>query len=217
MPTIHARRLFGRGMRINIAHEASGYNRSRSRIQAIRIRNPSRPAARGFPGDSPGRACPGQCRHRAKRAGGLLRVATPGRDRQRVPAARPSLEEYPAVLQIPIILIYHPFPTQPNWPRRVRLSLQSRHRSGTRRSGRRVRFRTGDGNIRFVRGAGRRPTRRGSRMRYVPGIRPGSRRAGGDTTEHGRAARLRCGFTRTRSPAGRAVQPLVPARCSSQR
>ena len=121
------------------------------------------------------------------------------------------------VLQIPIILIYHPLPTQPNWPRRVRLSLQSRHRPGTRRSGHRVRFRTGDGSIRFVRGAGRRPTRRGSRMRYVPGIRPGSRRAGGDTTEHGRAARLRCGFIRTRSPAGRAVQPLVPARCSSQR
>ena len=95
MPAIRARRLFGRGMRINIAHEASGYNRSRSRIQAIRIRNPSRPAARGFPDDSPGRACPGQCRHRAKRAGGLLRVATPGRGRQHVPAARPSLEESP--------------------------------------------------------------------------------------------------------------------------
>ena len=95
MPAIRARRLLGRGMRINIAHEASGYNRSRSRIQAIRIRNPSRPAARGFPDDSPGRACPGQCRHRAKRAGSLLRVATPGHDRQRVPAARPSLEEFP--------------------------------------------------------------------------------------------------------------------------
>ena len=217
MPAIRARRVFGCGMRINIAHEAPGYNRSRSRIQAIRIRNPGRPAARELPGDSPARARPGQCRHRAKRAGGLLRVATPGRGRQHVPAARPSLMECPAVLQIPIILIYHPLPTQPNWPRRVRLSLQSRHRPGTRRSGRRVRFRAGDGSIRFFRGAGRRPTRRRSRMRYVPGIRPGSRRAGGDTAEHGRAARLRCGFTRTRSPAGRAVRPLVPARCSSQR
>ena len=84
MPAIRVRRVFGRGMRINIAHEAPGYNRSRSRIQAIRIRNPGRPAARELPGDSPARARPGQCRHRAKRAGGLLRVATPERGRQHV-------------------------------------------------------------------------------------------------------------------------------------
>ena len=216
-PAVRVRRLFGRGMRINFDHEAPGYNRSRSRIQAIRIRNPSRPAARGFPDDSPGRACPGQCCHRAKRAGGLLRIVTPGRGWRRIPVAPPSFDEFPTLLQIPIIPIYHPLPIQPNWPSRVRLPLQSRHRPGTRRSGHRVRFRAGVGSIRFVRGAGRRPTRCGARMRYVPGIRARSRRAGDDRTERGRAARLRGGSTWTRSPAGRAVQPLVPARCSPQR
>ena len=189
------------------------YKRFASAIRTVRQRAGSRsthPVARVRAG----------CCHRAERAGGLLRVATPGHGRRHVPdvsVARPSFEEFPAMLQIPIILIYHPASTQPDWPRHVRLSLQSRHRSGTRRSGHRVRFRAGDGNIRFVRGAGRQPIRCGARMRYVPGIRTGPRRAGGDTTKHGRAARLRGGFTRTRSPAGRAVQSLVPARCSSQR
>ena len=111
-----------------------------------------------------------------------------------------------------------PLPSiQPDWPCHVRLPVQSGHRSGTHRSGHRVCFRAGNGGIRFVRGTGRQPTRSGAWMRDVPGIRARSCRASGDATEHGRAARLRGGFTRTRSAVGRAMPPCVPARCSLRR
>ena len=186
MTAFRVRRLFRLGTGINIDHEASGYNRSRSRIQAIRICNPNRPAD--------GLTAGGKFRRNACR-----------------------LRNLPRWLQIPIILIYHSDPIQPNWPRRVRLPLQSRHRPGPRRSRRRVRFRAGHGRFRFVRGAGRRPTRRGARMRYVPGIRAQSRGAGGDPTEHGRAARSPTGSVRTRNSARRAVRSLVPTRRSRER
>ena len=186
MTVFRVRRLFRLGTEINRDHEASGYNRSRSRIQAIRICNPNCPA------DGP-------------TAGGRFRRN----------ARRPRILQW--WLQIPIIPIYHSAPTQPNWPSRVRLHLQLRHRPGSRRSGRRVRFRGGDGRFRFVRGAGRRPTRRGARMRYVPGIRAQSRGAGGDTREHGRAARSGTGSAWTRNPARRTVRSPVPARRSRER
>ncbi len=113
---------------------------------------------------------------------------------------------------------YLPLPAiQPDWPCHVRLPLQSRHRPGTRRSGRRVRFRAGDGGVRFVRGAGRQPTRGGARVWDVPGIRTRPCRAGGDATEHGPAARPRGNLARTRSPSGRAVWPLVQALRSQRR
>ena len=44
MTVFRVRRLFRPGTGISIDHEASGYNRSRSRIQAIRICNPNCPA-----------------------------------------------------------------------------------------------------------------------------------------------------------------------------
>ena len=44
MTVFRVRRLFRLGTGINIDHEAPGYNRSRSRIQAIRICNPDYPA-----------------------------------------------------------------------------------------------------------------------------------------------------------------------------
>ena len=153
MTVFRVRRLFRLGTGISIDHEASGYNRSRSRIQAIRICNPNCPAD--------GLAAGGKFRRNACRLRNLQRW-----------------------LQIPIIPIYHSAPIQPNWPSRVRLPLQLRHRPGSSRSGRRVRFRGGDGRFRFVRGAGCRPTRRGARMRYVPGVRAQSRGAGGDMRDY---------------------------------
>lgn len=191
MTIFRVRRLFGLGTGISIDHEASGYNRSESRIQAIRICNPNRPAD--------GLMAGGKFRWNGCRLRNLQRW---------------NLQRW---LQIPIIPIYHLSPIQPNWPSRVRLPLQLRHRPGPRRSGRRVRFRAGNGRFRFVRGAGRRPTRRGARMRYVSGIRTQSCGAGGDTTEHGRAARLRTGSAWTRNPARRAVRSLVPTRRSRER
>ena len=191
MTVFRVSRLFGLETGINIDHQASGYNRSGSRIQAIRICNSNYRAACEFPD---GRMAGGEFRRKGCQSRNLQRW-----------------------LQIPIIPIYHSSPIQPNWPSRVRLSLQLRHRPRPRRSSRRVRFRAGSGRFRFIRRAGRRPTRCGARMRYVPGIRTQSRGAGGDTTEHGRAARSRICPTWTRNPAGRALRSLVPARCSRKR
>ena len=69
------------------------YKRFASAIRTVRQRADSRsthPVARVRAG----------CCHRTKRAGGLLRVATPGHGRRHVPdvsVARPSFEEFPAM------------------------------------------------------------------------------------------------------------------------
>lgn len=138
----------------------------------------------------------------------FVRIAAPGRE---------ELEHFPSLLQIPIIPIYYSSAIQPDWPSRVHLPLQLRHRPGARRSGRRVRFRAGDGRFRFVRESGRGSTRSGARMRFLPGVRTRTGRTGGNATEHGHTARPRTGSGWTRHRAGQAVRTLVRACCSSKR